>query len=662
MLASLAEALAHAGRVPDYLICGLAPADGLLSPAQRVVLLDGIARGMHVINGLHEFLNDDAEFVAAALLADVTITDVRRPKDKKDLKLFSGRIFDVTCPRIAVLGTDGAVGKRTTATLLVKALNDRGVKAVMVGTGQTTIMQGGKYGVALDALVPQFCSGEVENQVVAAFEGEDPDVIVVEGQGALSHPAYLTSAHILRGSRPAGVIVQHAPERRVLGDFPMIAMPTVAREVALIESFADTRVIGITVNHEGMADDAAIGAAIDAIELDLGLPATDPLTRPARAAGRHGPRRLPRAQEVARPERSMTAPRVEVDLDAIEGNTRVLVDRLAARGIRVTAVTKAALGSPAVAAAMLRGGATGLGDSRVENLARLDAAGLVAPRTLIRSPMISQVDAVVRHASTSLNTETSVLEALSLASSRLGTTHAVVLMVELGDLREGVLPADLVPLAQRRRRPARPDPGRRRRPTSPASTASSPTRPRWTSSPRLATDVEAATGVDALGGLRRQLGQPGLGVGDDGPRPRRRAAARRGDPPRPGPAHPASGPRAAHGRRHRRRRADRATDQARPALGRARPGRLRHATRSPACWLGEPGRAGARPAGRRPGRPRPPAGVAVLGMSSDHLVVDLGDHAAGVGDELAFGVGYGGLLRAMTSPFVAIVERQATRV
>jgi len=142
----------------------------------------------------------------------------------------------------------------------------------------------------------------------------------------------------------------------------------------------------------------------------------------------------------------MTAPRVEVDLDAIEDNTRVLVDRLATRGIRVTAVTKAALGSPAVAAAMLRGGATGLGDSRVENLARLDAAGLVAARTLIRSPMISQVDAVVRHASTSLNTEKSVLEALSLASSRLGTTHAVVLMVELGDLREGVLPADLVAL------------------------------------------------------------------------------------------------------------------------------------------------------------------------------------------------------------------------
>src|SRR6478752_7977291 len=279
VLASLAESIAHAGHVPDYLICGLAPADGLLSEEQRVVLLDGIARGMHVINGLHEFLNDDAEFVAAALLARVTITDVRRPKDKRDLHLFSGRIFDVTCPRIAVLGTDGAIGKRTTATLLVQALNDRGVKAVLVGTGQTTIMQGGKYGVALDALVPQFCSGEVENQVVAAFEGEDPDVIVVEGQGALSHPAYLTSAHILRGSRPAGVIVQHAPKRQVLGDFPMVPMPTAASEVRLIESFADTRVIGVTINHEDMSDDEVIASIADH-RLSLGLPVTDPLTRP----------------------------------------------------------------------------------------------------------------------------------------------------------------------------------------------------------------------------------------------------------------------------------------------------------------------------------------------------------------------------------------------
>ena len=279
VLENLAHAIDSAGFVPDYLIFGVAPADGMLSLSQRLVLLDGIARGMHIINGLHEFLNDDVEFVAAAILADVTITDIRRPKEKKELHLFSGRIFDVTCPRIAVLGTDGSIGKRTTATLLVQALNARGIKAVMVGTGQTALIQGGKYGVALDAVVPQFCSGELEHQVVAAFEGEDPDVIIVEGQGALSHPAYLTSAYILRGSRPAGVILQHAPKRTMLGDFPTMPMPTAVSELKLIETFADTKVIGITVNHEDMTPDE-IGEAIDKMELELGLPATDPLTRP----------------------------------------------------------------------------------------------------------------------------------------------------------------------------------------------------------------------------------------------------------------------------------------------------------------------------------------------------------------------------------------------
>lgn len=279
VVASLAEALVKAEQTPDYLIFGIAPADGLLSPAHRAVLLDGIDHGMHIVNGLHEFLNDDPEFAAAALSNAVTITDVRRPKEMKDLHLFSGRIFGVTCPRVAVLGTDGAVGKRTTSTLLVQALRARGIKAVMVGTGQTSIMQGGKYGVALDAIVPQFCSGEVENQVVAAFHGEDPDVIVVEGQGALSHPAYMSSTHILRGSRATAVIVQHAPRRRTLGDFPMMPVPTVTSEVALIESFSDTRVIGVTMNHEDMTPDE-IDPAIGELERSTGLPVTDPLTRP----------------------------------------------------------------------------------------------------------------------------------------------------------------------------------------------------------------------------------------------------------------------------------------------------------------------------------------------------------------------------------------------
>lgn len=279
VLGSLTESIARAGFTPDTLIFGMAPTDGLLTPAHRAGLLDGIDRGMNLVNGLHEYLNDDAEFVAAALVAGVTIDDVRRPKQLGELALFSGRIFDVTCPRIAVLGTDGSVGKRTTSTLLTQALNAHGIRAVMVGTGQTSVIQGARYAVALDATIPQFCSGEVEAQVVAAFEEEDPDVIIVEGQGALSHPAYLSSGAILRGSLPEGVILQHAPGRVMLGDFPMMPMPTAASEIALIEAFSDTSVIGVTINHEGLTA-AGIDDAIAEHEAELGLPATDPLTRP----------------------------------------------------------------------------------------------------------------------------------------------------------------------------------------------------------------------------------------------------------------------------------------------------------------------------------------------------------------------------------------------
>jgi len=272
------SAINRLGLVPEVFIFGMAPASGMLSTREREVVLDAVARGMDIVNGLHEFLNDDPEFVAAALAHDVTILDVRRPKAKADLRVFSGRIFDVACPRIAVLGTDGAIGKRTTATVLTRALNARGIRAVMVGTGQTSLIQGAKYGVALDAVAPQFCSGEVEAAVVDAFEQESPDVIIIEGQGALSHPAYLTSAYILRGSRPAGVILQHAPKRGVLGDFPMLPMPTPASEINLIQTFADTRVIGLTINHEHMTD-AEVEAAIVAYEFELGLPVTDALTR-----------------------------------------------------------------------------------------------------------------------------------------------------------------------------------------------------------------------------------------------------------------------------------------------------------------------------------------------------------------------------------------------
>ncbi len=275
----LADSLAQAGAVPDYFIFGVAPASGMLTPHERGLVLAAMALGMNVVNGLHEFLNDDPEFAAACAASKVRILDVRRPRPKKDLRMFTGRIADVTCPRIAVLGTDCAIGKRTTATVLTRALNARGVRAVMIGTGQTGLMQGARYGLALDAVPSQFCSGELEATILEAFVGEQPDVIIVEGQGALSHPAFSTSSFILRGTCPDGVVLQHAPGRLHRCDFEQMAMPTPATEIHLIQTFSDTRVIGLTINHENMTD-VEVSAAITLYERELGIPATDALARP----------------------------------------------------------------------------------------------------------------------------------------------------------------------------------------------------------------------------------------------------------------------------------------------------------------------------------------------------------------------------------------------
>jgi uncharacterized NAD-dependent epimerase/dehydratase family protein len=274
----LADALSRAGQVPDYFIFGMAPSSGMLAPHERRLVHEAIRRGMHIVCGLHEFLNDDPDFVAASEAMNVTLIDVRRPRAKKDLRTFSGRIGEVTCPRIAVLGTDCAIGKRTTATVLTRALNASGLKTVLVGTGQTGLMQGARYGVALDAIPSQFCAGELEATIVEAFEHEHPDVIVVEGQGALSHPAYSTTSFILRGSCPDGVVLQHAPGRPARCDFPLMAMPAPATEIHLIETFATTKVIGLTINHEHMTD-AEVGVAMTKYAYELGIPVTDALTQ-----------------------------------------------------------------------------------------------------------------------------------------------------------------------------------------------------------------------------------------------------------------------------------------------------------------------------------------------------------------------------------------------
>lgn len=273
---NLIKALEILPEVPDQFIYGIAPSEGHLKKEERNIVIQAIENGMNIVNPLHEFFSEDEEFVGKARQFSTEIFDIRKPPKKKDLHLFSGRILDINTPIIAVLGTDGAVGKRTTAVLLDQALKDRGLHSVLVATGQTGLIQGARYGVAIDAIPSQFITGEIENQIMKAYKHEQPDIILIEGQGALSHPAYISSCGIIRGSRPGAIIVQHPPKRKVLGDFNYLSMPSIEDEIHLLETFSKSQVIAITINHENMSDNEIENTVIE-YEAQLQLPTTDVL-------------------------------------------------------------------------------------------------------------------------------------------------------------------------------------------------------------------------------------------------------------------------------------------------------------------------------------------------------------------------------------------------
>jgi uncharacterized NAD-dependent epimerase/dehydratase family protein len=273
----LNDALGKLSEVPDCFIYGKAPLETYISTDERLVILNAMDKGMDIINGLHQFFSEDQEFVHKAIQNDIRIKDIRKSPKLKDLHVFTGRISKVTVPVIAVLGTDCACGKRTTAVELNYALNSLGINSVLVATGQSGLMQGAMYGVAIDALTSQFVIGEIENCVIQAFDNENPDIILVEGQSALSHPAFMGSMGILKGSMPDGIILQHSPNRKFRCDFPHLAMPIVTNEIKLIEAVSKAKVMAIALNHENLSD-KEVSMIIKNYEKQMQLPTTDVLT------------------------------------------------------------------------------------------------------------------------------------------------------------------------------------------------------------------------------------------------------------------------------------------------------------------------------------------------------------------------------------------------
>ena len=273
---SIDDAIDSIGFVPEDFIYGIAPLASFLNKEQRDIIFAAMEKGMNIVNGLPEFLTQDEEFKQKAKDHGVRIFDIRKAPDRKYLHNFTGRINEVKTPVITVLGTDCAVGKRTTAVNLVETLKKEGLNVSFIATGQTGLLQGAKYGIAVDVLTSGFATGEVENAIVCAYENDKPDIIIVEGQGALSHPAFTSSSAIIRGAMPDAIIIQHPPKRKSHCDYPKIPMPTLESEINLIETFSKSKVIAITINHEDMTD-IDVDKKILEYEFKYKLPSTDVL-------------------------------------------------------------------------------------------------------------------------------------------------------------------------------------------------------------------------------------------------------------------------------------------------------------------------------------------------------------------------------------------------
>jgi len=279
VVGSLDEALKaaqRAGAKATHFVIGLAPDGGRLPKAARKDVLAAIRAGLHVDAGLHDFLSDSPEFVAAAAKSGSRLRDVRRTPPRSELHFFSGDIEKVDCLTVAVLGTDSAVGKRTTTLLVAQALADESVDAEVIGTGQTTWLQGLRYGIVIDSLINDFVAGEIEHAVVSAWREQGPDVILLEGQGSLMNPAYPGGFELLAAGRPDVVILQHAPARVEYDGFPGYPMHPIDRQIQAIELISSVPVVAITLNHENL-DEAGLAAARKRIAEETGLPVCAPL-------------------------------------------------------------------------------------------------------------------------------------------------------------------------------------------------------------------------------------------------------------------------------------------------------------------------------------------------------------------------------------------------
>jgi uncharacterized NAD-dependent epimerase/dehydratase family protein len=260
----------------DALVVGIAPIGGDFDDSWRPDVLNALERGIDVVSGLHYFLSEDPEFAAAAADNDAEIWDVRRPPE--NVSVSEGRADEVDAEVVLTVGTDCSTGKMTTTLELLEAARERGIDAGFVPTGQTGIVIAG-WGTPVDRVVSDFVAGAVEELILEI--GNDHDVLFVEGQGSIVHPAYSgVTCGLLHGSMPDSLVMTHVEGREAIHGYEDTPIPPLSTCVDLYEDLAapvhETSVVAGALNTAHLEADAARDA-IASYEEQLGVPATDPV-------------------------------------------------------------------------------------------------------------------------------------------------------------------------------------------------------------------------------------------------------------------------------------------------------------------------------------------------------------------------------------------------
>ncbi|RYJ14393.1 DUF1611 domain-containing protein [Halogeometricum borinquense] len=259
----------------DALLIGIAPIGGGFDETWRDDVRTAIERECDVISGLHYFLNDDEEFAALASEQGVELNDVRKPHE--DLSVAQGKAAEVDADIVLTVGTDCSVGKMTVSLELVEAARERGIDAGFIPTGQTGIMISG-WGNPIDRVISDFTAGAVEEMILEV--GDDYDVLFVEGQGSITHPAYsAVTCGILHGAMPDALVLCHVAGREHIHGYDSFDISPISKYVDLYESLSEpvheSSVVAGALNTSHIDDDSEARAAVESYADELGAPATD---------------------------------------------------------------------------------------------------------------------------------------------------------------------------------------------------------------------------------------------------------------------------------------------------------------------------------------------------------------------------------------------------